>query len=290
MKHVAALADPALRGRESGTPDETRAADYVMGEFARLGLSASRQPFPYTHHDGSSRNSANLIAVLPGEDDSRFVLLGAHYDHLGVDAAGAIYRGADDNASGVAGLLGVAAAFTARGGKPKHTILFVAFGAEEQWLKGSAWFAAHPPRPLDRMIVMVNLDMIGRSPFLDSRDYRLEKALAGIAIGPAVGILDQPEHERLIAYARAACAADKLTTYAAEDFPRLEAAVRAEVQERGDHASFGDRGLPFLWFSTSMNDDYHRPTDTPDKIDAHTLRRVAQCVYRTMDTIDRKER
>jgi hypothetical protein len=290
-RHVDALAGDELRGRMAGTDGERGAAEYIAGELRRYGLDPIVEEFGYDHYDSAPwtqvserRTSRNVMAWLEGtgpEAGDEYILIGAHYDHLGVDANGTVYCGADDNASGVAGLLGIAEAWAGSAQRPRKSLLLVAFGAEEQGLRGSRYLSTHPARPQSSISLMINLDMIGRSPFMDSASFALPKRLGGIADGPGVGLLSDDEHPELTAAARTACEAEALPMYAASDYPEvIEKVIRGEAELRGDHAPFMERGVPYLWFSTSMHDDYHLPGDTRDKIDIDVLRKVARAAYR----------
>ena len=273
----------ALRGRGAGTDDERAAADYVATRMAEVGLvpGAPRYLQEFPLGGGISRN---VIGMLPGDDDGRHLLLGAHIDHLGVKD-GVVYPGADDNASGVAVLLGVAEAWRRSGFRPRHTILFVGFGAEEVGLVGSTYYVDHPARPIAQLAAMINLDMLGRPRFYDYRAMGLAKTVAGIADGPGLGLLAGGSSE-LLAIGRCAVAAGKIPSYAPEDFPALRDRIDAAVRDRGDFAPFAARGVPFLFFSTSEHDDYHQPTDTIDTIDRDMVRASAQAVWRTSLALD----
>jgi len=209
--------------------------------------------------------SANVIGWLPGTTDE-WILVGAHLDHLGIDEAGRMFPGADDNASGIAAMLGVATA-SVRDQSRQAGILFVAFGAEELGLIGSQWLAEHLPMPAAKCLGVINLDMVGRSPFLGSEDF-----------GPAVGALGTPPNNALLASARTACESAGIKLVATEDFPLLEKTIRAQASNRSDDAPFAAAGMTTLFLSTSIHDDYHQPTDTADKVDAATLLRITNCV------------
>ncbi|MEZ5963553.1 MAG: M20/M25/M40 family metallo-hydrolase [Planctomycetota bacterium] len=302
--HVRFLASAPLGGRSAGSPEGAVAAAYVSAEFAKLGLQPAgpdgtfEQPFErmtLVAKAGSDREyekrkvtCRNLMAWLPGSETERtgeFILVGAHYDHMGRRGE-TIYFGADDNASGVAGMLSVARALVEGSIKPRRSVLFAAFDAEERGLVGSETMARKPPRTLHDLVAMINLDMIGRGRLLDRKEMALPKKLIGIPDGPAVGVLGTKQSPPLAAIARAVFAAADLPLYAPEDFGMLGSVIEKQAEGRSDHAPFERRKIPFLFFSTSEHDDYHQPTDTMDKVDPATLHRIAVCVYRTVLAID----
>jgi hypothetical protein len=210
--------------------------------------------------------TANVVGLVPGTDPAlrgEAIVIGAHHDHLGrggegslaPDTVGAVHPGADDNASGTAVVMALARAFAAAGGAPR-TLVFVAFGAEEPGLLGSSRYVAKPAIPLDRTVLMVNLDMVGRL-----RGGRLY-----------VGGVDTGRGLRAIVTdaARAAGVAVEL---------------RGDPFAPSDHTAFYVAGRPVLLFFTGAHADYHRPSDTADKIDAAGLRAVAAVVARVVAAV-----
>jgi hypothetical protein len=188
----------------------------------------------------------NVDAFLPGERDE-YVIIGAHYDHLGLGGqyslapsqTGTVHPGADDNASGTAGVMELARYF-AKQPRQKRGILFLNFAGEEQGLLGSAYYADHPLLPLAKAVAMINLDMIGRM-----RDNRLY--IGGAASG----------------------------TTLKETLEKLIPASGLKVDYSGgpsegssDHTSFTAHQVPALFFFSGLHSDYHKPSDTWDKIDA----------------------
>src|SRR5205823_497308 len=172
------------------------------------------------------------------------VVLGAHYDHLG-RSGGVVHPGADDNASGTAVVLGLARAFARAGGAPR-TLVFALFAGEEIGLLGSAHYAQHPTVPVDRTIAMLNFDMVGRL-----RDRKLY--VGGVESG--VGL--------------------RALVSAAANAEKLELDLGESPFAPSDHASFYTAGVPVLFFHTGGHDDYHRPGDTADKINAAGMAEVA---------------
>ena len=203
----------------------------------------------------------NVGAYLPGET-SEYVIVGAHYDHLGLgeqfaldpSLAGTVHPGADDNASGTAGVLELAHWFS-REPKHKRGILFLTFAGEELGLLGSSYYVNHPLMPLSNAVAMVNMDMIGR--IRDNKVY-----VGGVGTG---------------------------TTFA----PMLKQAaqrhdIEADVTERGgygssDHTSFTTKQVPVLFFFSGLHADYHKASDTWDKIDAPDAVRLLDMVADVMD-------
>lgn len=273
--HVDELASPALRGRGAGTADEAAAAARVAAWLREAGAEPAGDDGYLTRFEYPGGKSQNVIGVIRGVDpQAGHVVVGAHYDHLGQDERG-VYPGADDNASGTAGLVAIAAALARDGQRPQRTVVVVAFGAEESGLDGSAAYVARPARPLAEAAAMINLDMIGRREFLAAREYALARAFVA---RDAIGALASPGATALAELAHQAGAAVGRPVVAASDFGPLEAQLRPLIEPRGDQASFAAAGVPYLWFSTSMHDDYHQLTDTPDKVDPRTIAAVGRIV------------
>jgi len=202
----------------------------------------------------------NVVAKLPGRDPEladEVLVIGAHYDHLGRGHAGSsldphgdgeIHNGADDNASGTAGLIELAQAFAED--RPRRTVYFVAFSGEEMGLLGSQHFVEHPPIDRERIVAMINLDMIGRL-----RDESLE--VGGVGTSPGF---------------------DALVTGAAEA-EGLRLSKNASGYGPSDHASFYGAGIPVLFFFTGLHEVYHRPGDDPDTVNHDGMRRVLRTAF-----------
>ncbi|MCB9887961.1 MAG: M20/M25/M40 family metallo-hydrolase [Planctomycetes bacterium] len=308
---VATLCADELRGRRAGSPGAKTVARWIAAEFEKLGLTpagdaakeadkprgfeqcfrimrAVAKPNEPNTFRVDRVEARNVLAWLPGaagERQKEYVLVGAHFDHLG-DRGGKIHPGADDNASGVAGLIAVARALTAHKPRLRRSVLFVAFGGEEEGLRGSNHFARKPPRSLQQLVAMINLDMIGRPRLLDQKGLSFAKRLVGIPDAPAVGVLGTDQSPELAALARSAFATEKLPLFAPENFGVLAGTIKKMSAGRSDHAPFEQRGIPFLFFSTSEHDDYHKPTDTIDKIDPETTRKIAAGVFRILVGLD----
>ena len=146
-------------------------------------------------------------------------------------------------------------------------------------MHGSQHYAANPRRPLDEATLMVNLDMVGRATFLSAKQYALAQA---IVPSNAIGALATPGAAELTALAKQVAAREGRPVVSASDLGPLESLVRPQIEYRGDHKSFAERGVRYLWLSTSMHDDYHLPTDTADKVDPATIAVVGRIVVRVI--------
>ncbi len=215
--------------------------------------------------------TSNVAAFLPGRDDARkneVVVIGAHYDHLGWGQEGSLYRGAeplihngaDDNASGTAGIIELAEYFTAH--RPERSLLFIAFSGEEMGLLGSMHWVSHPTIPLSRITAMVNLDMIGR--LVDST-RRLN--VQGIGTSPAWKSIVTSKNE---AY-------------------EFDLALIEDGQGASDHSSFYGKGIPVLFFFTGLHTDYHRPSDDADKINYDGQEKVVRYIADVVNAIDAQD-
>jgi aminopeptidase YwaD len=205
-----------------------------------------------------TRSTDNVVWVLAGSDPAlkeENIVIGAHYDHLGLGhygtmdpkAEGQIHHGADDNASGVAVVLDLAARFARLRPAPPRTIVFVAFTGEELGLHGSRYFADHPPFPIAATKAMINLDMVGRM-----KDDRLT----------ILSVDTAKEFRALIA--------------------RAGQGLNLEMKATGggsDHVSFYNKGIPAVHFYTGMHEDYHRPSDTSDKLNVAGMAKVSDVVF-----------
>ncbi len=265
------LADDSLGGRLAGSQGERCAGAYIASEFKRMGLKPAGDPGSYfqslplatvlnPHFKGGT--GRNVVGLLAGKDSGApVIVIGAHYDHLGLggpmsgslapDDVGVVHHGADDNASGVAALLRVAQRLTSSA-RPRASVLFVAFTGEEEGLLGSNYFASHPPIPLTRMRAMLNMDMVGR-------------------LGTG----------KLLVYGTGT-AREWPAILATEDAGKDSLAL-SEIGDgygASDQTSFYERDVPVLHFFTNVHADYHKPSDTWDKLDYVGIDRVAMLVAR----------
>jgi hypothetical protein len=274
LRDIGVLAADSMQGRRTGTPGHLRAQRFLLERFRELGLERVgddyRHGFSFTTPGGEVVEAANLVGQVTGSRyPDRYLVVTAHYDHLGVHR-GELYPGADDNASGTAALLALAEHFQRN--RPLHSVLFVATDAEEgsahggSGLRGARELVRDPPIPLQRILVNVNLDMI-------SRNDRDELYAAGTYHYPAL----RPYVERVAERA-------PLTLLMGHDRPDLP--HRDDWTMLSDHGAFHEAGIPFLYFGVEDHEDYHRPTDRVENIQPRFYVRAVSTVLDILRELD----
>ena len=255
------LAGPKFQGREAGSTGGHAAGDYLVEQLRKLPLQPAGDKKDYFQPFG--KDYRNILALLPGSDTKekdQIIVVGAHYDHLGHGRPhsglpeGTIYPGADDNASGSAGVLQLARAFSLLPVAPKRSILFVLFDGEEKGLLGSRHWTLNPTLPLDRIKFMLNMDMIG--------NLRAERVLV-FGTRTAAGL------RRFTCDRNQECG---LTL----DFSWL-------MKANADHYSFYSHGIPTLFLHTDLHERYHKPTDVPSTINREGMMRVGRLAFSILD-------
>lgn len=313
-KTIEYLASDKLEGRKTGEAGAVTASGYVANQFARLklkpGVTAANGKRTYlqsysftlpTNPHGTPAGETvtakpaihayNVVGILDGHDKvlrNEAIIIGAHFDHLGRGGKGSgslnpdsndIHHGADDNASGTAALIELARIF-AKEKKNKRTIIFIGFSGEEEGLFGSKAYTANPVFPLDKTVAMLNLDMVGR----------LHEGKLNIGgMGTAAEWKKLVEAENINPGAIIPASAPGGATHIKTDIPALNKfnlALNEDGFGPSDHASFYMQKMPVLFFFTGTHLDYHKPSDTAEKInypgEASIIHYVAS-IARTID-------
>jgi len=243
LKDLETLSADDMEGRLPGTPGGARARAYVLRRFkeARIQPIGESYERPFTFQgrgDPAERAGVNIVGVVRGtREPDRFIVVTAHYDHLGV-RNGEIFNGADDNASGVAVLLAVAAQLGAA--RPAHSVVFAALDAEETGLNGSRAFLADPPIPREGIAMNVNLDMVAR----DAKNVLF-----------ASGTFHYPF---LKAYLKDV-ARPPVVLRLGHDAPNVKG--EDDWTRDSDHFPFHQAGIPFIYFGVEDEAQHHKPTD-----------------------------
>lgn len=269
-RHVFFLSSDNMQGRATGSKQLQKAAKYIEKEFKKYKLSPKgtvgfRQRFDAKVRrvivPDSIRKAENIVGFLDN-GATKTIVIGAHYDHLGLgdfggskdpDNIGKIHNGADDNASGVAGLLELARHYSTNKTKESFNILFIAFSAEELGLLGSKYWTDNPTIPLEQIHWMLNMDMIGR--------YNANNGLAIIGYGTSPQFTDI--------------------------FKDISTDVKFNLSKDGnggsDQTSFYKKNIPVLFFHTGGHDDYHKTGDDAEKIDYKSLKSILNIEIKTIN-------
>jgi hypothetical protein len=272
MRDVFRLADDSMRGRKVGTPENAKARDFIAARFDALGLDRVApgriHPFTTSGRNGAVINGFNVVGTIKGSKTPEdYIVVSAHYDHIGVGRpvnGDSIFNGADDNASGTAGLMALARLFVTE--KPQHTLVFVAFDAEESGDVGSRAWVNSAPIALEKILADVNLDMVGRN---------VKNQL--FAAGPTKYPPLRPLVEETIA-----CTTG-ITLTIGHDGPGAVAG-NDDWTNQSDQGAFNGKKIPFVYFGEEDHPDYHRVGDSPDKLMpgfyAASVRAVADFIRR----------
>jgi aminopeptidase YwaD len=270
-------------GSISGTASQLRLP--VRGIRLDLSINVVRRESP----------SLNVVGILPGSDPKlkdETIVIGAHYDHLGRGGEGSlapregeIHHGADDNASGVAGLIELARLLSSQNPKPRRTIVFIAFSGEEEGLIGSNYYVNHPIVPLTNTVAMINMDMIGRMK---------EKKLIAGGVGTAQewrALLDQENPPvAMTASIKPMSGGDGAVAAPANVARAFDLTLNEDGFGPSDHSSFYAKQVPVLFFWTGNHEDYHKPSDTADKINYEGETRIVAFVANIIRDIDNNDK
>jgi hypothetical protein len=264
---VAHLASDEMKGRRAGSPEGEKAARWMAAQFEKVGLKKGGsdgflQPFKMKQ-DGS--DAFNVVGLLEGTADE-FVVLGCHHDHLGVKD-GAVFNGADDNASGCAVLLEVARLCVDAKMKPRRSILFCSFDGEERLLSGSRHFVGSGLYDLSKVAAMVCLDMMGGNFF--PRDTRSLYAL---------GAENSPEIQGVLR---------KISVDGLDVRPMGINLIEpmGEIYARSDYGSFRLRKIPFVFFSSGQPWTYHKPEDDVERLNFAKMEKGVHYVRQVVEAL-----
>ena len=261
------LAHDSMAGRAAMTPENARARVWLASEFRRIGLEPVDGRFVHSwvrarRAGADSVRGANVLGLIRGRTSPmRTIVVSAHYDHVGT-RNGEVYNGADDNASGTAAVLAMAAHFKAH--PPAHSIIFALWDAEEIGLLGARAFVDAPPVPLASIVANVNLDMV-------SRNARGELYAAGASPWPAM----RPVLESLVPIA-----AVKLV------LGHDSGGGQNDWTDQSDQGAFNSAKIPFVYFGVEDHPDYHKPTDDPERIQPGFYYRAARTIAGFVERLD----
>ncbi|GMQ31461.1 M28 family peptidase [Algoriphagus confluentis] len=274
LKHIQYLSSDQLMGRKPLTEGNLAAQKYILDYYKSLALPEPIYPdfiqrfsFENRREKKTYEDAANLVALIPGSESKKVIVITAHYDHVGVgrpDSSGdSIYNGADDNASGTAALLALADYFSEN--RPKHAILFAALDAEEMGLQGAKALVRDFPYPLEQIVVNINMDMISRN---DQNELY------------ASGTYHNPQFRPILEKASASLSP---TLRFGHDQPGTG---REDWTQSSDHGPFFEKKVPHLYFGVEDHKDYHRPSDEFENIQEEFYINATNLILRCILALD----
>lgn len=272
-EHILFLSSDSNAGRYPGGKENKRVVKYIEKEFKRMNLQSFSKNYKQffkaklrvdKEQEEKTVNTCNVIGFIEGNDSilkNEYIVLGAHYDHLGLggpssksEKRGVVYHGADDNASGTAALLEIAEKIVAHKNDLKRSVVFMSFGAEEQGLLGSKYFVENPLVSLSQIKLMINMDMVGR--LNDNKEVYMGGAGTfpeGVDLMKDLGVS-----------------------------LGLNPVVHAGSVGGSDHVSFYKNNISVLGMHTGGHDQYHTPEDTIEHINLEGEKMVCEYIYQTI--------
>ena len=277
-KNLYVIASNDMEGRDTGSPGQKKAGEYIVNFYKNLGIAHPSSMDSYYQkvpsefmksRRGTLPDSENILAFIPGsEKPDEIIVISAHYDHVGMKN-GVVYPGADDDGSGTVAVMELAEAFQAAkkaGHGPKRSILFLHVTGEEHGLFGSAYYSENPVFPMANTVVDLNIDMIGRDDAAN-RGKQYVYVIGSEMLSSELKKINEAANDSTV----------KLELNYKYDDPKDP----DRLYYRSDHYNFAKHGVPVAFFFDGIHEDYHKPTDTPDKIDYPLLTKRTQLVFAT---------
>ncbi|KAA0126067.1 M28 family peptidase [Chryseobacterium sp. SN22] len=278
-KNLYVIASDEMEGRDTGSPGQKRAGEYMVNYYKRLGISYPNAlgsyyqkvpaDFMKKRGGGNLPDSENILAFIEGsEKPEEIVVISGHYDHVGT-RNGVVYNGADDDGSGTVAVMEIAKAFQAAkkaGNGPKRSILFLHVTGEEHGLFGSEYYTDNPVFPLANTVVDLNIDMIGRDD-PENRGKQYVYVIGSEMLSSQLKVINE--------------AANKITNNLELNYKYDDPNDTQRLYYRSDHYNFAKNNVPVAFFFDGIHEDYHKPTDDVEKIDYNLLTKRTQLVFAT---------
>jgi len=278
-KNLYVIASDEMEGRDTGSPGQKRAGEYMVNYYKGLGISYPKalgsyyqkvpSDFMKKRGGGNLPDSENILAFIEGsEKPEEIIVISGHYDHVGT-RNGVVYNGADDDGSGTVAVMEIAKAFQAAkkaGNGPKRSILFLHVTGEEHGLFGSEFYTDNPVFPLANTVVDLNIDMIGRDD-PENRGKQYVYVIGSEMLSSQLKVINE--------------AANKKTNNLELNYKYDDPNDTERLYYRSDHYNFAKNNVPVAFFFDGIHEDYHKPTDDVEKIDYNLLAKRTQLVFTT---------
>lgn len=286
-KNLYVIAADDMEGRDTGSPGQKKAGEYMINYYKGLGISFPKTlgsyyqkvPSEYMKKRGGEDlpDSENILAFIEGsEKPEEIIVISAHYDHVGTQN-GVVYNGADDDGSGTVAVMEIAKAFQAAkkaGNGPKRSILFLHVTGEEHGLFGSEYYSDNPVFPLANTVVDLNIDMIGRDD-PENRGKNYVYVIGSEMLSSELKVINE--------------AANKKTVNLELNYKYDDPKDPQRLYYRSDHYNFAKNNIPVAFYFDGIHEDYHKPTDDVEKIDYSMLQKRTQLVFATAWEIANRE-
>lgn len=279
-KHLYTIASDDMQGRDTGSEGQKKSGKYMVSEYQKMKISHPKPLGSYyqkvpSEFIGKRRgktfpDSENILAYIEGtEKPNEIVVISAHYDHIGMNEEGKIFNGADDDGSGTVAVMEIAEAFqkAKKAGKsPKRSLLFLHVTGEEIGLLGSKYYVENPVYPLSNVVANLNIDMVGRSDKEnEGKDYVY--VIGSEMLSSELKKINE--------------AANNSQTKLELNYKYDDPKDPMRLYYRSDHYNFAKNNIPVIFYFNGVHEDYHKPTDTPDKINYDLLQKRTRLVFST---------
>lgn len=284
------IAGDEMEGRNTGEPGQKKAGKYIISQYEKMGVSFPKgakdfyqkvpAEFMAKAFSPKLNDSENIWAFIEGsEKPDEILVISAHYDHVGMKN-GEVYNGADDDGSGTVALIELAKAFKKakdEGHGPKRSILFLHVTGEEHGLHGSRYYAEHPLFPLKNTVADLNIDMIGRRDDAHKDNGNYIYLIGSDRLSSELHQISEDANSKYV--------------HLKLDYKYNDRNDPERIYYRSDHYNFAKNGVPSLFYFNGVHADYHKASDTPDKIEYDLLQKRAQLVFATAwELANRKDR
>lgn len=278
-KNLYVIASDEMEGRDTGSPGQKKAGEYIVNYYKSLGVTYPKTLGSYYQKvpssfmkkwgGGNLPDSENILAFIEGsQKPEEIIVISAHYDHVGMKN-GVVYNGADDDGSGTVAVMQIAKAFqeAKKAGKgPKRSILFLHVTGEEHGLFGSDYYSQNPVFPLANTVANLNIDMIGRDD-PENRGKQYVYVIGSDMLSSELKVINEAANAKTV----------KLDLNYKYDDPKDP----NRLYYRSDHYNFAKNNIPVAFYFDGIHEDYHKPSDKPEKIDYPLLQKRTQLVFTT---------
>jgi len=288
-KHLYTYASDEFEGRETGEPGQKKAVEYLKNFYIHNNIKSplgkdnyfqriSSEYLSYNRRGMTLKDSENVLAYIEGEEfPDEIIVISAHLDHEGLKF-GQVYNGADDDGSGTVAILEIAEAFKKAcnaGIKPKRSILFLHVTGEEKGLLGSSYYVEHPVFPLKNTVCDLNIDMIGRVDENHTNDEDYIYLIGSNRLSTELHEISEAINKKYVNINL--------------DYKYNKITDPNRFYYRSDHYNFAKNNIPVIFYFNGVHADYHKPSDTPEKINYNLLEKRTKLIFHTAWNIANRE-